>query len=98
LAFFAQTTASFCKNLIITLFFEKNSNFFAENWQKSQKIVITTSTPDQAPEVRPHKKFCLGWRSPTSRRRANQGDQIGRKFANWAKIRQLGDYFLWAIY
>jgi hypothetical protein len=31
LAFFAQTTASFCKNLIITLVFEKNANF-------SQKI------------------------------------------------------------
>jgi hypothetical protein len=31
LAFLAQTTASFCKNLIITLVFEKNGNFFAEN-------------------------------------------------------------------
>jgi hypothetical protein len=45
MAFFVQTTASFCKNLIITLGFEKNANFFAENWQKSQKIVIITSTP-----------------------------------------------------
>jgi hypothetical protein len=27
LAFFAQTSASFCKNLIITLGFEKNANF-----------------------------------------------------------------------
>jgi hypothetical protein len=42
---FALTTASFCKNVIITLVFEKNANFFAENWQKSQKIVIITSTP-----------------------------------------------------
>jgi hypothetical protein len=42
---FAQTTASFCKKLIITLVFEKNANFFAENWQKSQKTVIITSTP-----------------------------------------------------
>jgi hypothetical protein len=25
--------------------FEKNANFFAENWRKSQKIVIITSTP-----------------------------------------------------
>jgi hypothetical protein len=24
------------------LFFEKNANLFAENWQKSQKIVILT--------------------------------------------------------
>jgi hypothetical protein len=40
LAFFARTTASFWENLIITLVFEKNANFFAGNWQKSQKIVI----------------------------------------------------------
>jgi hypothetical protein len=44
-SFFAQTTVSFCKNLIITLVFEKSAIFFAENWQKSQKIVIITSTP-----------------------------------------------------
>jgi hypothetical protein len=25
--------------------FEKNANFFVESWQKSQKIVILTSTP-----------------------------------------------------
>jgi hypothetical protein len=43
--FFAQTTASFCKNEIITLVFEKNANFFAENWQNRQKIAIITSTP-----------------------------------------------------
>jgi hypothetical protein len=29
------------------LVFEKNANFFAENWRKSQKIVIITSTPGQ---------------------------------------------------
>jgi hypothetical protein len=29
--------------LIITLVFEKNANFFAENWRNSQKIVIITS-------------------------------------------------------
>jgi hypothetical protein len=33
------------KKMIITLVFEKNAKFFAENWQKSQKIVIVTSTP-----------------------------------------------------
>jgi hypothetical protein len=37
------------QNWIITLVFEKNANFFAENWQKSQKIVILTSTPDLSP-------------------------------------------------
>jgi hypothetical protein len=30
--------------LIITLVFEKNANFFAEDCQKSQKIVIITPT------------------------------------------------------
>jgi hypothetical protein len=48
LAFFAQSKAKLCKNWIITLVFEKNANFFAENWQKSQKSVIITSTPDWA--------------------------------------------------
>jgi hypothetical protein len=33
------------KILIITLVFEKNANFFAENCRKSQKFAITTSTP-----------------------------------------------------
>jgi hypothetical protein len=45
LAFLAQTTAIFF-NWIITLVFEKNANFFAENYQKSLTIVIITSTPD----------------------------------------------------
>jgi hypothetical protein len=30
----------------MTLVFEKNANFVAENCQKSHKIVIITSTPD----------------------------------------------------
>jgi hypothetical protein len=48
LAFFAQTTPSLCKNLIIASVFEKNTNFFVESWQnrsKSQEIMIITSTP-----------------------------------------------------
>jgi hypothetical protein len=36
------------KKMIITLVFEKNANFFAENCRKSQKIVIITSTPGHA--------------------------------------------------
>jgi hypothetical protein len=43
-AFFDQTTASFCKNVSITLVFEKNGSFFSENWQKFQTIVIITSS------------------------------------------------------
>jgi hypothetical protein len=46
LAFFDQATASFCKNMIITLVFEKNANFVAEDRRKSQKIEIITSTPE----------------------------------------------------
>jgi hypothetical protein len=38
----------FAKIVILTLVFEKNANFFAENCQKSQKIVIITSTPGRA--------------------------------------------------
>jgi predicted dinucleotide-binding enzyme len=46
IAFLIQNKAKLCKILIITLVFEKNANFFAENCQKLQKIVIITSTPD----------------------------------------------------
>jgi hypothetical protein len=45
LAFFSQNKAKFWKKFIITLVFKKNANFFEENWQKSPKIVIITSTP-----------------------------------------------------
>jgi hypothetical protein len=45
LAFLTQNKAKLCKFLITTLDFEKRVNFFAENWQKSQKNVIITSTP-----------------------------------------------------
>jgi hypothetical protein len=45
LAFLTQNKAKLCKHLIITLVFEKNANFFAENWRKSQNIVIITSVP-----------------------------------------------------
>jgi hypothetical protein len=33
-----------CKNGLITLVFEKNANFFADNCRKLPKIVIRTST------------------------------------------------------
>jgi hypothetical protein len=47
MAFLTQYKAELCKILIITLVFEKNANFFSENWQKLQKIVIITSTPEK---------------------------------------------------
>jgi hypothetical protein len=50
LAFLTQNKAKLFKNLITTLVFEKNANFFAENFQKSQKVVIITSVPGD-PEV-----------------------------------------------
>jgi hypothetical protein len=49
LAFLTQNKAKLCKKLIITLVFEKNAIFFAENWRESQKIVIITSTPGSFP-------------------------------------------------
>jgi hypothetical protein len=50
---FGENVSIFCSNLRLVfcktidhdiVFFEKNSNFFADNWQKSQKIGILTST------------------------------------------------------
>jgi hypothetical protein len=38
MAFLTQNKAKLRKNLIITLVFEKNANFFAENCQKLSKI------------------------------------------------------------
>jgi hypothetical protein len=46
MAFLTQSKAKLCKIFNITLVFKKNANFFAENWQKSEKIVVITSTPD----------------------------------------------------
>jgi hypothetical protein len=44
--FLLETKVNYAKiRYVITLVFEKNANFFAENWQKSQKIVIMTTTP-----------------------------------------------------
>jgi hypothetical protein len=60
LAFFTQNKAKLCKILIITLVFEKNANFFAENCQKSQKIVTITSVPDCMPQVIYDHQSCVG--------------------------------------
>jgi hypothetical protein len=45
MAFLLKTRLSYANIMIMTLVFEKNANFFAENWQKLQKLVIITSTP-----------------------------------------------------
>jgi hypothetical protein len=49
--------------LIITLVFKKNANLFAENWEKSQKIVIITSTADRGKVFgsKPRKCCCKNW-------------------------------------
>jgi hypothetical protein len=44
---FDSKKTKLCKNLIITLVFEKNAKFFAENCRKSPKIAIITSTADK---------------------------------------------------
>jgi hypothetical protein len=51
LAFLTQNKAKLRTNLFIILVFEKNSNLFAENGQKSQKIMIITSTLGYACKV-----------------------------------------------
>jgi hypothetical protein len=62
LAFLTQNKAKLCKILIITLVLGKNANFFAENWEKSQKIVIITSTPDWT-NFRPLVSIFFNYRS-----------------------------------
>jgi hypothetical protein len=64
---FDSNKAKICKILIITLVFEKNANFFAEIWQKSQKIVIITSTPGQYF----HKRHFLLFRAAVTNHRAS---------------------------
>jgi predicted dinucleotide-binding enzyme len=54
MAFSAQNKAKLCKNLIITVVFEKNANVFTEHCQKLQKIVIITSTPSPLVEAKTH--------------------------------------------
>jgi RNase P/RNase MRP subunit p30 len=71
--FLIQNKAKIRKTkLIITLVFEKDANFFAENWEKSPKIVIITSTRD--PQKSKKKKFfskvlTIESLSPTSARK-----------------------------
>jgi uncharacterized protein YwgA len=44
LAFLTHNKGKLCKNLIITLVFEKTINFFDQDCRKLQKIVFITST------------------------------------------------------
>jgi hypothetical protein len=37
------------KKFITTMILKKSANFFAENWGKSLKTVIVTTTPDLIP-------------------------------------------------
>jgi hypothetical protein len=56
LRFLLKLLFVFAKVVIITLVFESNAKFFAKNWQKLQKIVIITSTPED--RCCGHKIFC----------------------------------------
>jgi hypothetical protein len=60
LRFLLKLLLVFAKIVIITSVFEKKRHFFAENWQKSQKIVIITSTPGRAAscDTERHKYHC----------------------------------------
>jgi hypothetical protein len=57
MAFLTRNKTKLCKFFIITLDFEKNANFFAENWQKSQKIVIITSTSETEQKIKDAVKW-----------------------------------------
>jgi hypothetical protein len=46
MAFLTQNKVKLKLNFDHNIGFWENANFFAENWQKLQKIVIITSTPD----------------------------------------------------
>jgi hypothetical protein len=46
MSFLTQNKTKLCKKLIISLLFEKNVIYFAENCQKLQTIGIITSTTD----------------------------------------------------
>jgi hypothetical protein len=56
MAVLTQNKAKLCKILTITLVFEQKAIFFAQNWQKSQKIVIITSVPGR-PERGPQSSM-----------------------------------------
>jgi hypothetical protein len=75
LAGFVQNKATLCENCIITLVFEKNANFFAENWQKSQKIVIITSAPVRELEKAAYLLFYILRKRATSGRDLQVLDQ-----------------------
>jgi hypothetical protein len=61
LGFLLKLLLVFEKIVIITLAFEKNANFFAENWQKSQIIVIITSTPGANPTIVSLVQLSVTW-------------------------------------
>jgi hypothetical protein len=42
---FDSKQSQILKKMIITLVFKKTANIFVENWGKSQKIALITSTP-----------------------------------------------------
>jgi hypothetical protein len=58
---FDSKQSKFLKKLIITLVFKKNANFFAKNWEKSQKIVIITSTPGLSRYMYVHNPTSVRW-------------------------------------
>jgi hypothetical protein len=65
--FLTQNKAKLCKLLIITFDLGKKRQFFSENWEKSLKIVIVTSTPGQKTGrirmyPRGNRAQSLGWK------------------------------------
>jgi hypothetical protein len=54
------------QNFDHNIVFWENANFFAENWQKSQKIVIITSTPGTNPTTAIHNAGVVNFYNATS--------------------------------
>jgi hypothetical protein len=94
MSFLTQNKANF-KKLIITLVFEKNANFFAQNCQKSQKIVIITSVPDSA-KIRSMGDSLL-WQLRCVKNTDVCSQHFGGYFKQQSRQHVL-DYILWSVY
>jgi hypothetical protein len=98
---FTQNKAKLCKNLIMTLVFEKNANFMAEKFQKSPKIVIITSTPRCPTRSGTHSRTRSSRRWPptsprcASIRRAGGPIQVRNKGQGPILVRQGDQMILW---
>jgi hypothetical protein len=79
LAFFTQTTANFCKKLILTLVFEKNAIFSPKIGKNRRKLAKIAENFDHNIEPCPLE-------SSTTVDSRRQCDQIWGNFVVWGKM------------